>query len=190
MIKSVIFDCFGVLTEDGWLAFAGKYRTPENEDELSYLNHQLDKGLVGYADFLNEVCAITRAEKSEAHRMITTSHHPNEPLFEYIRELKTAGYSLGVISNVGSALSDSLPQELVDLFDHITLSYEVGAIKPDPAIYRHHLAKVGCVPGEAVFIDDRAPNVEAARALGMSSFVYRSVPELVSDLETLGIKTT
>lgn len=188
MIKSVIFDCFGVLTEDGWLAFVGKYRTPENADELGYLNHQLDKGLIEYTEFLEEVCKVTGVEKNEVHKMVTTSHHPNEILFEYIQQLKNAGYVLGVISNVGAPLNDYLPQKLVDLFDHITLSYEVGVIKPDPRIYEYCIERIGFAPAECVFIDDREPNVQGAINVGMKGLLYQNTVDLIRELAQLGVK--
>lgn len=189
MIKTVIFDCFGVLTEDGWLAFCSKYRTPENEEELRYINHQADKGLVDYEVFLDRVCKLTGVPRSEAHQTITTVHHPNIALFEYIEKLKGSGYRLGVISNVGDKLSNFLPQKYVDLFTDITLSYQVGAIKPTPEIYEVHLRKSGISADEAVFIDDRESNVEGAKRVGMHSCVYKSIEELAKYLEDLGVRT-
>ncbi len=187
MIKTVIFDCFGVLTEDGWLAFSNKYRTPENEEELRYINHQADKGLVDYETFLDRVCELTGVPKSEAHKTITTVHHPNVALFEYIQKLKNSGYRLGVISNVGDELGNFLPQKYVDLFTDITLSYQVGAIKPSPEIYEVHLRKSGISADEAVFIDDREPNVEGAKRVGMHGFVYQNPENIAAELEKLSV---
>jgi HAD superfamily hydrolase (TIGR01509 family) len=187
MIKTVIFDCFGVLTEDGWLAFCNKYRTSENSEALRYINHQIDKGLVGYEEFLDEVCRLTGVPREQAHSTITTVHHPNIPLFEYIEKLKTAGYRLGVISNVGDELNNFLPQKYVDLFTDITLSYQVGAIKPSQQIYETHLNKSGIAPSEAVFIDDREPNIAGAKAVGMYGIVYVSQEDVAMELEKLGV---
>ncbi len=187
MIKAVIFDCFGVLTEDGWLAFCSKYRTSENTEELSDLNHQVDRGILGYEDFLNEVHRLTGADPAEAHKTITTTHHPNEQLFEYIRKLKIAGYTLGVISNVGSELTTFLPKELVDLFDEVTLSYHVRAIKPEPEIYLYHLEQLEIEPNECVFIDDRPPNTEGALAVGMNGITYTTAGDVIAKLEELGV---
>lgn len=183
MIKSIIFDCFGVLTEDGWLAFLHKYSTDENSEQLRYLNHQADMGLIKYESFLEQICEITGAEKAEAHETITKTHHPNLPLFEYIKELKKDGYILGVISNAGSELTDYLADQYVDIFDVITLSYQVNAVKPQPKIYLAHLSKLGLKPEETVFIDDRDYNCEGARAVGMKSILYSDLEVLKRDLE-------
>ncbi len=187
MIQAVIFDCFGVFTEDGWLAFCRQYGTEEIAEELRYINHQADRGLVSYEYFLDTVCALTNASRKVAHEMITTNHHPNVALFTYAQELKRVGYKLGMISNVGDELNNFLPQEYVDLFDVVTLSYHAGAIKPEAAIYLKHLAELE-LPAEAcVFIDDREVNVVGAQAVGMQAFVYTNVEQTRTDLKALGV---
>ena len=102
--------------------------------------------------------------------MITTTHHPNEPIFDLIKELKKAGYKLGIISNVGAPLTNFLPKELVNLFDEVTLSYETKAIKPEPEIYTYHLDKSGTQPEQAVFIDDRIITLKVQRRLVCTGF--------------------
>jgi FMN phosphatase YigB (HAD superfamily) len=59
-------------------------------------------------------------------------------------------------------------------------------IKPDPAIYEHTLKGLDVSAAEALFLDDRIPNVEAARALGIHAIQFRSIAELKADLEALG----
>lgn len=188
MIKALIFDCFGVLTEDGWLAFCNKYRTAKNGEELRYINHQADKGLVSYEEFLNTVCELTGAPREEAHSTITTTHHPNVTLFECIKRLKSAGYHLSIISNVGDSLYSFLPKEYVDLFEEITLSYHVHAIKPDPKIYEYHLEKIGFQPEECVFVDDRQPNVVGAEKVGVKGVQFQDSSTLIAEFEHLGIQ--
>lgn len=189
MIKVITFDCFGVLTQDGWLSFCQKYMNEANQEELRYINHQADKGLVDYETFLATVCKLTGAPREEAHAEITTRHTPNEPVFEIVRKLKDDGYTLGVISNVGDELGNFLPQECVDLFNQVTLSYHVHAIKPDPQIYEYHLSKLGIKPQECVFIDDREPNVAGAIEMGIQGILYTNVAQLKTDLQQRGIET-
>ena len=73
---------------------------------------------------------------------------------------------LGLLSNAGPELRE-LVAPLAGLFDHIVISAEVGFRKPEPEIYRLALEQLGVEPAEAVFVDDRARNVEAARVLGL-----------------------
>lgn len=58
------------------------------------------------------------------------------------------------------------------------LSYEVGARKPDPAIYRRAIAAAGVPAGEILYVDDRLDLVEAGRALGLRAEVFISAQRL------------
>lgn len=189
VIKAVIFDCFGVLTQDGWLSFCQKYLNKENEEELRYVNHQADRGLVNYEQFLNRVCELTGVPREAAHLEITATHSPNEQIFKLVKTLKSNGYKLGVISNVGDELNNFLPQDYVNLFDQITLSYHVGAIKPEPNIYRYHLKQLNLKPEQTIFIDDREPNASGANDVGMHGIFYQGYDQLLKALERLGVNT-
>jgi FMN phosphatase YigB (HAD superfamily) len=63
----------------------------------------------------------------------------------------------------------------------------LGVAKPDPAIYRHTLAELGVEPEEALFIDDKRINVEAARALGIQAIEFSSVEGLRAGLIAAGL---
>jgi putative hydrolase of the HAD superfamily len=58
----------------------------------------------------------------------------------------------------------------------------MGMMKPDPDIYLAVLNDLACRPDEAVFIDDKTENVEAARQLGMRGIVFRGVAEVQAEL--------
>lgn len=188
MIKEIIFDCFGVLMEDGWLVFLHKYQLPENKDELDYINFQYDKGIISYDEFLESACRITGVKKAQAHSIIVSSLHPNNALLSYIQDLKKRGYALGVISNVGMSLDTILPPEFIECFDVMTLSYQVHAIKPHPEIFKRHLKRTGFLPDETVFIDDRAVNCEGARMVGMGAIHYQNVTQVRRELDSLLVK--
>jgi putative hydrolase of the HAD superfamily len=54
----------------------------------------------------------------------------------------------------------------------VILSFEVGAMKPDPAIYREALARLGDPrPERSVFVDDQVPYCDGAAALGLQTFL-------------------
>ncbi len=50
---------------------------------------------------------------------------------------------------------------------HVFASYQIGRIKPDREYFEFVLTEMGLLPGEAVFLDDGAINVAAARELGI-----------------------
>jgi len=187
MIKAVIFDFFGVLTEDGWLAFLSQYASAGDVEELRFLNHQTSRGELNYQDFLKQVCDITSVDQATAHKLISANHHPNDQLFTYIGKLKDAGYKLGIISNAGAELSEYMDAAYLTVFDQITLSYHEASIKPEAAIYEAHLEKLGTPPAESVFVDDRSINVAGAKRVGMKAILYQDVEQLKAALAALGV---
>nr|WP_277626340.1 HAD-IA family hydrolase [Arsenicicoccus piscis] len=56
-----------------------------------------------------------------------------------------------------------------ELFDELYFSCELGEAKPDPAYFELILDRLGLTPDQVAFVDDNAPNVETARALGIRS---------------------
>lgn len=71
--------------------------------------------------------------------------------------------------------------------DALALSFEVGAVKPEPAIFEAALARLGVTASEAVYADDRPDLVTAARALGLDAFVVDSTDTLGRELARRGL---
>ena len=69
----------------------------------------------------------------------------------------------------------------------VTVSGEVGLIKPDVAIYQRHATDFALEPAHTVFIDDSFPNVEGARAAGWQAVHFTGAEQLMADLRELGI---
>jgi 2-haloacid dehalogenase len=72
-------------------------------------------------------------------------------------------------------------------FRDILVSGEVKLLKPDPAIYWLALDRFGLRPHDALFIDDRLINVEAAEAIGMRAHLFTSAEDLRARLEAEGL---
>ena len=70
----------------------------------------------------------------------------------------------------------------------VTVSGEVGLIKPDVAIYERHAKDFDLSPEHSVFIDDSLPNVEGARAAGWQAVHFTGAEKLKADLGALGVK--
>jgi putative hydrolase of the HAD superfamily len=102
--------------------------------------------------------------------------------------LQQRGLLTAILSNIGDDVVASVEREFawVRRFDLLVWSYRLGIVKPDPAIYRHTLAELGVQPAETLFIDDKRPNVEAARELGIQAVEFSSVERLREDLIARG----
>jgi len=74
--------------------------------------------------------------------------------------------------------------DFVSWFEGIVVSGEVGVAKPAPEIFHHLFERFELEPGDAVFIDDHAPNIEAAQSLGLESHLFTSPPNLRDYLTT------
>ncbi len=107
----------------------------------------------------------------------------NEPLIHALRQWKGRA-ALGLISNAWSGLREVLRQlGLLDLFDEVLISAEVGLLKPDHRIYRLALDRLGIPPQAAAFVDDLPENVQAARELGLYGIHFRETAEAMRQLE-------
>lgn len=109
-------------------------------------------------------------------------------LLDWVDRLREHGVKAGVISNmfIGLAKQIRAGAPWLHRFDDYTISAEIRATKPDPAIYRHSLERLGVRPQEALFLDDRENNVEGARAIGMEGLVFTTSEKLRADLEEWG----
>jgi 2-haloacid dehalogenase len=72
-------------------------------------------------------------------------------------------------------------------FRDIVVSGDEKLLKPDPAIYYLALKRFGLKPDEALFIDDRAINVEGAEAVGMRAHLFTDAERLRRRLAEEGL---
>src|SRR5271169_2961013 len=108
-------------------------------------------------------------------------------MIDWLGQLHAAGIKTGLLSNMPWDLANYVRANFqwLEKFSFKTLSAEVGMIKPDPAIYEHTLRGLGVSTEEALFIDDREPNIRAARALGMRAIQFRSIEQLKHELKAM-----
>lgn len=107
-----------------------------------------------------------------------------------IEELASAGHRLGIMSNTNPIDWEFVTAEYPWLrrrFQHAVLSYEVRAMKPDPAIYRAAVSRAGVPAGQVFFTDDRQENVEGALAAGLDAVLFTSAADLRAALRSRGI---
>jgi HAD superfamily hydrolase (TIGR01509 family) len=109
----------------------------------------------------------------------------NEGVLDLLYSLQ-GRYKLAVLSNAPPRLTRWLEDwNILDLFDDVVCSGDVGLVKPDPAIFQLTLTRLGVSPEEAIFIDDSPGHVAAARALGMCAIQFTSAGALSSELDRL-----
>ncbi|MEV4174199.1 HAD-IA family hydrolase [Nonomuraea sp. NPDC049709] len=88
-----------------------------------------------------------------------------------------------IVTNAMDTLEEHLDLLGLTYFaDDVVSSARVGVAKPDPRIYRIAAERAGAAPERCLFVDDRLPNVEAARVLGMTGVHYRTLADLTAVL--------
>lgn len=113
----------------------------------------------------------------------------NLEIVDLIKSL-TGGYRLGIVSNHPPGLEKWLRKwQILELFDTVVSSGEVGVVKPNEKIYLIALKNLGIEAAEAVFIDDTEEHVLAAQVLGMTGHHFCQASTLISHLEELGVVT-
>ncbi|MBB75585.1 MAG: hypothetical protein CMJ75_13845 [Planctomycetaceae bacterium] len=118
----------------------------------------------------------------EAHADIFTLSQSMVPL---VNQLSAAGHALGILSNTCSSHWQHCCRKfrlVRTLFETTVLSFEVGAMKPDPAIFHKAVERVGVAPARILFVDDLQQNVEIARAMGFDAILYSSAREFCREL--------
>jgi len=124
-----------------------------------------------------------RAYRDRWHEMVTG---PINGTVEILRKLKSDGVALFVLSNWSH---DTWPRalemfEFLDWFDGLVVSGLEGVAKPEAEIFRR-LEGHGVDLGRALFIDDRADNIAAAEALGMTGIHFTGAADLSESLSGL-----
>ena len=127
------------------------------------------------SDGYQEAISCFHLQKTPWH---SESEHPYPACTEVLEALKAHGYRLGVIANQQPGTEQRLSEwGLLQFFDVIAASAELGMAKPDPTIFLWALKKANCKPQNAVMIGDRVDNdILPAKMLGMKTVRILSGP--------------
>jgi len=168
------------LPHDKFEAIYWADRHAYDEGKLSGL--QFWQNFVRDAKLDLDATAIDELNSSDA-RMWTTQ---NPAMLAWQLALRQHGIRTAILSNMGDTVLASIQREFdwLPRFDVLIWSFEHKMAKPDPAIYRLTLDKLGTQPAETLFIDDKQANIDAARALGMIAIQFSTVEKLREDLVT------
>jgi 2-haloacid dehalogenase len=108
---------------------------------------------------------------------------------EILAELREGEVPLYALSNWSAETFPTARKrfDFLQWFQGILLSGEVRLIKPDRRIFQLFLETFGIDPSQAFYIDDLLPNVEAARAVGLNSILFKDPIVLRNELVQLGL---
>lgn len=158
--------------------------------ELSVHERRYESGKITSEQFLKKVvdCCRLTISRDDFVRAYVDIFTPIPQTMKLLGVLKPH-YKLGLLSNTNDWHFEHgiRPVEVYPLFDSISLSFRVGAMKPAREIYLDALAKLEVPAAECVYIDDLEENVQAAESLGMIGIRFISPPHLEARLRDLSI---
>lgn len=198
-ITSVIFDFGGVLglPQDPVCAQAladmcglllPAFRPLYTRDRLD-----LDRGSVSSADYWGRILAARGRAASDGlvaelvRADVAGWTRVNHRVVDWSARLRLGGIRTAILSNMPQDILDAMGKDprlswMAD-FDARIFSCEVGLVKPEPAIYQRCLEALGALPGQTLFLDDVASNVQGAVSQGIQGLLFRSAREAADQIE-------
>lgn len=120
---------------------------------------------------------------AELYRIVTDQWHPFADTVPVLQALAAHGVKLGLISNIGVDIRGVLARGgLLDFFDSVVLSYEVGTVKPSPAIFLDAVAELAVEPEDCLMVGDSYLADAGAAAVGMRTLLLPRTPGNVHGL--------
>jgi epoxide hydrolase-like predicted phosphatase len=208
-INGIIFDFGGVImrTEDRTprLNLAEKHGISiEAIEQLVFSNQTAKMAEVGSISALRHWQEVARTLQASDEEIPTIRQQffagdcIDRDLLVYIQSLR-GKYHTALLSNAfddlraeltgqspaPSAYHISNADHLLDIFDEVIISAEVGLAKPDRRIYQCMADRLHLSIGECVFIDDYPPNIDGACLAGMNVVRFMSPGQARQDLEAI-----
>jgi len=199
MHKAILFDLGKVLIHfdfrRGYRALEGlcPYSAEEIPRRLAGtgLVERFETGLVEPREFVDQMCRILDLKVDyEQFRGIWNSIFTDILIPESMLEGLGRRYRLVLVSNTNALHFEMIREaygHLLRHFDHLVLSYEVRAMKPQPEIFQAAVERAGCRPEKCFYTDDIAAYTEAARRMGIDAVTFESRMQLEGEMRGRGI---
>lgn len=106
----------------------------------------------------------------EAHKVVIPG------TIEIVHSLHEKGVRLFGLTNATNEAYNSMRRAapIINAMEDVVVSANVGMVKPEIGIYELLLARNKICPEEALFIDDREDNCQAAEAVGLSAHQFKT----------------
>lgn len=190
MIKNIIFDIGGVIFDDSLeniskilngdskniykKAFGGNFKKcllgqmTINEHIESFKNDM---------DY-NSIAYILKKEN------LDISYPLIEKNLDYIKELKSRGYNLFLLSNITEDSYFYIKNKIdIDkIFNGGVYSYQENLIKPDINIYELIVNRYTLNKEETIFFDDKEKNVIAANSIGVKGVLFKTCDDIIKNI--------
>jgi putative hydrolase of the HAD superfamily len=170
-VKAVAFDLGGVLVDVDHARAARRLGVDTAAWERGWFtgdaHDRVSRGLIDRDAFVADVAArLAHAPDALADAWASVVEVWSGAA-ELVAHVEARGLRVLVWSNTDPIHADVMARALPHVADARALSFRLGAMKPEPQFYTRALAADGLRAEDVLFLDDRADNVAAARALGV-----------------------
>ncbi len=188
MIKNIVFDMGGVILDFNLKKTVEAEFSPEYHDVIyehvfgeNSVWKTLDEGVYTFDQVIPGILEKIPEEIHEKITAMVTDFYdympPFKETYELIKELKSNGYPIYLLSNATPRFFDRyLDVPAFEFFDGFFISSCYKLLKPNKEIYEAFCNKFSLKPEECFFIDDLEANIKGAKDYGMSGFVF-SAPD-------------
>jgi len=191
----ILFDADGV-TIHSEMMFSQKleqdYGIPM-EKMLPFFKGVFQECLFGQADLKEELEKVIGdwGWKKTVDEMLKEwfvfENRPDQKMFDFIKELRTQGIKCYLATNQEIHRGKYLREEMDfnHLFDGLFISAEVGYKKKDPKFFEKIYEQIGEeIPKDhTLFIDDEEENINAAKQVGIATYLFDDLEKLKAFLE-------
>ncbi len=198
-VSLLLWDVGGVLLTNAWdhaerRAAAAEFHLDPLELERRHaeVDAAFEAGQMDLAGYLSATVFYSpRSFTPDAfYRAMQRGSQGYEPALACARSLRAGGqYVMAALNNESRKLNEfrATKFHLCDIFHLFLSSCYTGRRKPDPGAYQYALQVTQRTPDEALFLDDRRENVEAADRLGLRTLWVRDPARLPEELAAQGI---
>ncbi len=208
MIKNIIFDVDGVirilkdapikdvLPKEMLSKYGTRYGDMTMRQYFSRYVHSscvftiYDRGLISDKEMVETNCDLNDEPFEIMDSLIKVSYQTQrniiiEPTIDLVRKLKSYGFNIYILSNMGKEKAELL-RNIIDtsLFTDIIFSCDVGYVKPEFNMYKYALKRFNIPAEESLFIDDKDENLFPFRCLGGNPFKFE-LNHLATSLENI-----
>ena len=187
MIKAIIFDWFGVCTEEFTkpLSRAFKQEFGKNKKFVieSYKKYELALILrkTSTKNVLKIMFQDLNIDKdADAYLYIFDSMtNINNRIFQLIKKLKN-NYRIVLLSDNFDEMTKTIRRylDLNEYFNVTIFSNEVGLVKREIRIYKFVINKLKLKANECIFIDDKKENINRGKKLGINGILFLNIIQL------------
>lgn len=196
MIRAVIFDLGGVIVPlDFPRAYAAiealcSYPASEIPKRIrsSGLVERYETGRLNSRSFVRQLSALLDLNITYDRfcELWSTLFLPDPLIPESLFADLSTRYPLVLLSNTNEIHFENIRVRFPHIrhFRHLVLSYQIGAAKPSPQIYKEAVARAGCLAEECFFADDVPAFVEGAKQFGIDAVRFLNFEQLKRELRS------